>query len=139
MAACPGRCRGEGPMTEVPEHLLRRGGSGGRPRARRVPGEGGGEEAAEAAPGARAGGATEPAAEAPAGAPAGGSADDTAAAAAASGVPAHLLERSKRRRAQLAGEGDEGAAGPAAGAGAPTGGGGPPRGDAPQPGPPGPR
>jgi len=112
-------------MTEVPEHLLRRSRERRKALGLPVPGEEGGEEGAgEAAPEATA--AAEPgapaAAEAPAGAPAGGGADDTAAAAAASGVPAHLLERSKRRRAQLTGEGDGGAAAPAAAAAATTGG-----------------
>ena len=122
-------------MTEVPEHLLRRSRERRKALGLPVPGEEGGEEAAEAAPEAPAAEATEPAAEAPAGAPAGGSADDTAAAAAASGVPAHLLERSKRRRAQLAGEGDEGAAAPAAAAAATTGGGATATATAPKPTP----
>jgi menaquinol-cytochrome c reductase cytochrome b/c subunit len=110
-------------MTEVPEHLLRRSRERRKALGLPVPGEEeGGEDAApageEAAP-------AEPAAEAPAeaGAPAAAGGDETAAAAAASGVPAHLLERSKRRRAQLAGDGgdggDAGAKAPAAaGAGA---------------------
>src|SRR5262249_29493359 len=114
MAACPGRCRGEGPMTEVPEHLLRRSRERRKALGLPVPGEEGGEEAAEAAPEAPAAEATEPAAEAPAGAPAGGSADDTAAAAAASGVPPHLPERSQRRPRQLAGQGGARAAAAAA-------------------------
>jgi hypothetical protein len=66
-------------------------------------------------------GAEAPAA-AEAGAPAAGAngGEDLAAAAAASGVPAHLLERSKRRRAQLTGGGDEGDGGAQAPAAAAT-------------------
>jgi menaquinol-cytochrome c reductase cytochrome b/c subunit len=123
-------------MTEVPEHLLRRSRERRKALGLPVPGEEGGEEAAgEAAPEAPAAEPSEPAAEAPAGAPAGGGADDTAAAAAASGVPAHLLERSKRRRAQLTGEGDGGAAAPAAAAAATTGGGATATATAPKPTP----
>ena len=126
-------------MTEVPEHLLRR--SRERRKALGLPvpgeegGEGGGEETAPEAPAAATG---EPAAEAPAGAPAAAApeGDDTAAAAAASGVPAHLLERSKRRRAQLTGDGgDGGAAAPAAAAAAPAGGGATATATAPKPTP----
>jgi menaquinol-cytochrome c reductase cytochrome b/c subunit len=109
-------------MTEVPEHLLRRSRERRKALGLPVPGEeeGGGEEAAPATEAAEAG---EPAAVSPAAAdaPAAGGGEDTAAAAAASGVPAHLLERSKRRRAQLAGDGggdggDGGAKAPAAAA-----------------------
>jgi menaquinol-cytochrome c reductase cytochrome b/c subunit len=122
-------------MTEVPEHLLRRSRERRKALGLPVPGEEGdegaegGEEAAPEAPAA---------AEAPAGAPApaAAEADDTAAAAAASGVPAHLLERSKRRRAQLTGDGgDGGAAAPAAAAAAPTGGGATATATAPKPTP----
>jgi menaquinol-cytochrome c reductase cytochrome b/c subunit len=122
-------------MTEVPEHLLRRSRERRKALGLPVPGEEGDEGAEggeEAAP-------EEPAAaEAPAGAPApaAAEADDTAAAAAASGVPAHLLERSKRRRAQLTGDGgDGGAAAPAAAAAAPTGGGATATATAPKPTP----
>ena len=124
-------------MTEVPEHLLRRSRERRKALGLPVPGEEGAEESAgEAAPEAPPAEPSEPAAaEAPAGAPAGGGADDTAAAAAASGVPAHLLERSKRRRAQLTGEGDGGAAAPAAAAAATTGGGATATATAPKPTP----
>jgi hypothetical protein len=96
-------------MTEVPEHLLKRSRERRKALGLPVPGEEeGGEEAAPAgeAP-APSEGAEAPAA-AEAGAPAAGAngGEDLAAAAAASGVPAHLLERSKRRRAQLTGGGD---------------------------------
>jgi hypothetical protein len=125
-------------MTEVPEHLLRRSRERRKALGLPVPGEEGGEEGAGEAE-TEATAAAEPsapaAAEAPAGAPAGGGADDTAAAAAASGVPAHLLERSKRRRAQLTGEGDGGAAAPAAAAAATTGGGATATATAPKPTP----
>ncbi|HYV58838.1 MAG TPA: menaquinol-cytochrome c reductase cytochrome b subunit [Acidimicrobiia bacterium] len=123
-------------MTEVPEHLLRRSRERRKALGLPVPGEEGGEEAAaEAAPEGPAAEPSEPAAaEAPAGAPAGGGAEDTAAAAAASGVPAHLLERSKRRRAQLTGEG-EGDGGAAAPAAATTGGGATATATAPKPTP----
>jgi hypothetical protein len=102
-----------------------------------VPGEEGGEEAAPAGEAPAAG---EVPAEAPAAAaadaPGAAEGEDTAAAAAASGVPAHLLERSKRRRAALAGEGgDGGAAAPAAAAAAPTGGGATATATAPKPTP----
>jgi menaquinol-cytochrome c reductase cytochrome b/c subunit len=95
-------------MTEIPEHLLKR--SQERRKALGLEGEGGEEAAAET-----------PAAEAPAEAAA------PAAAAAAGpdadaitedkgGVPAHLLERSRKRKAALAG-GDDGGAPAAAAAG----------------------
>jgi menaquinol-cytochrome c reductase cytochrome b/c subunit len=98
-------------MTEVPEHLLRRSRERRKALGLPVPGEeeGGGEEAAPAAEAPTPSEGAEAPAAAGAGTPAAGG-DDTAAAAAASGVPAHLLERSKRRRAQLAG-GDAGEGG----------------------------
>jgi menaquinol-cytochrome c reductase cytochrome b/c subunit len=123
-------------MTEVPEHLLRRSRERRKALGLPVPGEEGGEGGGEAAPEAPAAATGEPAAAAPAGAPAAAEADDTAAAAAASGVPAHLLERSKRRRAQLTGDGgDGGAAAPAAAAAAPAGGGATATATAPKPTP----
>jgi menaquinol-cytochrome c reductase cytochrome b/c subunit len=123
-------------MTEVPEHLLRRSRERRKALGLPVPGEEGGEGGEETAPEAPAEAAGEPAAAAPAGAPAAGEAADDTAAAAASGVPAHLLERSKRRRAQLAGDGgDGGAAAPAAAAAAPTGGGATATATAPKPTP----
>jgi menaquinol-cytochrome c reductase cytochrome b/c subunit len=124
-------------MTEVPEHLLRRSRERRKALGLPVPGEEGSEGGEEAAaPEAPAAATGEAAAEAPAGAPAAAEADDTAAAAAASGVPAHLLERSKRRRAQLTGDGgDGGAAAPAAAAAAPTGGGATATATAPKPTP----
>jgi quinol---cytochrome c reductase cytochrome c subunit, bacillus type len=125
-------------MTEVPEHLLRRSRERRKALGLPVPGEEGGEGGEAGAPEAPAEAAGEAPAEAPAAAApaAGEAADDTAAAAAASGVPAHLLERSKRRRAQLTGDGgDGGAAAPAAAAAATTGGGATATATAPKPTP----
>jgi menaquinol-cytochrome c reductase cytochrome b/c subunit len=106
-------------MTEVPEHLLRRSRERRKALGLPVPGEeeGGAEEAAPAAEAPAPSEGAEAPAAAGAEAPSAGG-EDTAAAAAASGVPAHLLERSKRRRAQLAGgdAGDGGAQAPAAAA-----------------------
>ncbi|MFN8034958.1 MAG: menaquinol-cytochrome c reductase cytochrome b subunit [Acidimicrobiia bacterium] len=93
-------------MPEVPEHLLRR--SAERRKALGQPAEG--EEAAPEAPAegapeapAEPPAATEPAAATPAEAPAAAGGESTG------GIPAHLLERSKRRKAAMAG-GDAGAA-----------------------------
>ncbi|MFM7225547.1 MAG: menaquinol-cytochrome c reductase cytochrome b subunit [Actinomycetota bacterium] len=88
-------------MAEIPEHLLRRS------QERRKALEGGGEEAAAETP-------TAPAAEAPAAAPAEAApAADTGEqiTEAKGGVPAHLLERSRKRKANLAG-GEGGGAAP---------------------------
>jgi len=125
-------------MTEVPEHLLRRSRERRKALGLPVPGEEGegGEEAAPTAEDAAAPAEAEaPAAATEAEAPAAADGGDTEAAAAASGVPAHLLERSKRRRAQLTGEGDGGAAAPAAAAAATTGGGATATATAPKPTP----
>jgi menaquinol-cytochrome c reductase cytochrome b/c subunit len=106
-------------MPEVPEHLLRR--SKERRKALGLPVDDDEGEAAEAtaasdAPASDAPDATEtPAAsDAPEG---GGGGDDAGGGDAGGGgkIPAHLLERSKRRKAQLAGGGAEA---PAAAAGA---------------------
>jgi hypothetical protein len=105
-------------MPEVPEHLLRR--SRERRKALGLPVEG--EDEGEAAPEAAA---------PEAGAPEAGEPEETAAEAPAAaaadtgeeitestgGVPAHLLERARRRRAALGG-GDGGAEAPAAAAAA---------------------
>ncbi len=129
-------------MTEVPEHLLRRSRERRKALGLPVPGEEGEGGEVGGTPAAPA--AEEAAAPAEAEAPAGAEAEapaaaadggDTEAAAAASGVPAHLLERSKRRRAQLTGEGDGGAAAPAAAAAATTGGGATATATAPKPTP----
>jgi menaquinol-cytochrome c reductase cytochrome b/c subunit len=102
-------------MAEVPEHLLRR--SRERRKALGLPVEGDDEGGEAAAPAAEDAAAPE---EAPAEAPA-AAAEDTGEEVTESkgGVPAHLLERSRRRKAALAG-GDAGAAAPAAGGGTAT-------------------
>jgi menaquinol-cytochrome c reductase cytochrome b/c subunit len=105
-------------MTEVPEHLLRRSRERRKALGLPVPGEEeGGEEAAPAAEEAAPSEAAE--------APAAGEAEAPAAAGAgeapsgeASKVPAHLLERSKRRRAELTGAGAAPSAGDGGDAGA---------------------
>jgi hypothetical protein len=104
-------------MAEVPEHLLRR--SRERRKALGLPVEG--EEGDEAAAPAEDAGAPEADAEAPAEeAPAAAAADaGDAITESKGGVPAHLLERSRRRKAALAGD-DAGAAAPAAGGGGGT-------------------
>ncbi|HEY3724933.1 MAG TPA: menaquinol-cytochrome c reductase cytochrome b subunit [Acidimicrobiia bacterium] len=103
-------------MPEIPEHLLKR--SAERRKQLGLPtGEEGGE-AAEAAPETPEGEAAAPAEEAaPAAASTGGDAGGDAITESKGGVPAHLLERSRRRKAALSG-GDPGAAAPAAAAGA---------------------
>ena len=115
-------------MTEVPEHLLQRSRERRKALGLPVPGAEGGapSEAADApgkAPAEVAPAAPAAAAEAPA-------AEASAAAASApeitgdlGGVPAHLLERSRRRRAQLTGQGDGGEVAPAAAPAAAAGGG----------------
>jgi quinol---cytochrome c reductase cytochrome c subunit, bacillus type len=95
-------------VTEVPEHLLRRSRERRKALGLPVPGEEEGGE--EAAPAAEAAEPSEPAASAPA---AGAEAPAPAPTGEASKVPAHLLERSKRRRAELTGAG----AAPSAGEG----------------------
>jgi menaquinol-cytochrome c reductase cytochrome b/c subunit len=103
-------------MAEVPEHLLRR--SRERRKALGLPVEGEeGDAAPEAEVAADAGaGEAAPAEEA---APVAASADaGETITESAGGVPAHLLERSRKRKAALAG-GDAGAA-PAAGGGTAT-------------------
>jgi hypothetical protein len=98
-------------MADIPEHLLER--SAERRKALGLPAKDG-DPVEEGAPAAESPPDAPPAAETP---------DEAAPAASAEapaeskgGVPAHLLERAKRRRAALAGEGDAGAAAPAAAA-----------------------
>jgi quinol---cytochrome c reductase cytochrome c subunit, bacillus type len=100
-------------VAEVPEHLLKR--SRERRKALGLPVEG--EEATEGAPEeAPAAETGEPAPE-PEAAPAAAAADaGDAITESQGGVPAHLLERSRRRKAALAG-GDAGAPAAAAAAG----------------------
>jgi menaquinol-cytochrome c reductase cytochrome b/c subunit len=101
-------------MTEIPEHLLQRSKERRKALGLPVPGEEPGAEEAAAAPadpGAGAEVAAVPAAaasDAPAEAPM-----EDVETASGSKIPAHLLERSKRRRAALTGDGD-GAGGGAA-------------------------
>ena len=88
-------------MAEVPEHLLRR--SRERRKALGLPVEGDDDApAADAPPEERA--TEEPAAEAPAEAPAAAADAGEEITEGAGGVPAHLLERSRRRKAALAGD-----------------------------------
>jgi hypothetical protein len=102
-------------MAEVPEHLLRR--SAERRKALGLPGGEGGDEgeAPPAAADAPSEGETAPA-EAPAPAAASEPAQGDVETASGTKIPAHLLERAKRRKAAVAG-GDAGGA-VAAGAGA---------------------
>src|SRR5262245_50323409 len=108
-------------MAEVPEHLLRRSAERRKALGLPVPGEEGSEDAPAAdapAPDAPSEEAA-PAAEAPAAAAASTPSEDVETASGTK-IPAHLLERAKRRRAAVAG-GDAGAAAAAtAGAGAAT-------------------
>jgi hypothetical protein len=101
-------------MAEVPEHLLRR--SAERRKALGLPGGDEGEAPAAEAPAAPAEGeVVAPAGEAPAAAAASAPAEDVETASGTK-IPAHLLERAKRRKAAVAG----GEAGAAAGAAAAT-------------------
>jgi multisubunit Na+/H+ antiporter MnhB subunit len=106
-------------MTEVPEHLLQRSKERRKALGLPVPGEEG-DEAAPAETGRAEGeGQSE---EAPAAAGrAEGESQGEEGGGDRGGVPAHLLERSKRRRAQLTGDGG-GEAAPAAAAAASAGG-----------------
>ena len=100
-------------MTEIPEHLLKR--SQERRKALGLPVEG--EEApAEAPAGAEEAAPTEvPAVAAASDAPAAGEAPlQDVETASGSKIPAHLLERSRRRRSALSGEGGGAADVPAA-------------------------
>jgi menaquinol-cytochrome c reductase cytochrome b/c subunit len=101
-------------MTEVPEHLLRRSKERRKALGLPVPGEEG-EEAPEPP---AAGGEEEVAAPAAAAGPADQQEAGDAVTDDKGGVPAHLLERSRKRRAALGGgdAGDGGAAAPAAAA-----------------------
>ena len=100
-------------MAEVPEHLLRR--SAERRKALGLPGGdvGEGEAAAAETPAGPAEGEAASAAETPAPAAESGGGEDVETASGTK-IPAHLLERAKRRKAAVAG----GDAGAAAGAGA---------------------
>jgi menaquinol-cytochrome c reductase cytochrome b/c subunit len=98
-------------MTEVPEHLLQRSRERRKALGLPVPGEEGGTPEAPAEQPGEAEEAPAPetaAAPEPAEAPAAEAGDESRG-----GVPAHLLERSRRRRAQLTGQGDGGETAPA--------------------------
>jgi menaquinol-cytochrome c reductase cytochrome b/c subunit len=109
-------------MTDIPEHLLQRSRERRKALGLPVPGEEGGTEEAAAPPEAE--GTEVAAAEAPAEAPAAAaSAGDEAPSgdvetASGTKIPAHLLERAKRRKAATAG--GEAAAVAAGGGGAAT-------------------
>jgi menaquinol-cytochrome c reductase cytochrome b/c subunit len=100
-------------VAEVPEHLLRRSRERRKALGLPVPGE------EDEAPAAEAADAEAPAAEAPPAADAGtgaeGGGEDVETPGGAK-IPAHLLERSKKRRATVAGEAAPAAAGVGAGA-----------------------
>jgi hypothetical protein len=97
-------------VAEVPEHLLRR--SRERRKALGLPVEG--EDADDAAPAEDAPAEEAPAAEEEVAAPAAAAGDEITEDVG--GVPAHLLERARKRKAALAGDGG-GAAAPAAAGG----------------------
>jgi hypothetical protein len=108
-------------MTEIPEHLLQR--SKERRKALGLPVPGAEDAAEEAAPAPAADAPAPDVADAPAEIPAAAASEPQADVETASGskIPAHLLERSKRRRAALGGEAGGAAEVPAAvGAGAAT-------------------
>jgi hypothetical protein len=98
-------------MTEIPEHLLKR--SQERRKALGLPTEGGEDAPAADAPAGESEPAEVPAVAAASDAPAPGPAEapmEDVETASGSKIPAHLLERSRRRRTALGGEGGGGAA-----------------------------
>ncbi len=97
-------------MVDIPEHLLQRSKERRKALGLPVPGDEGGEAEAPAAeaPAAEAAGETV-AAEAPAAAASAAAEDVTTESGTK--IPAHLLERAKRRKAAAAGGGDVAAAG----------------------------
>jgi menaquinol-cytochrome c reductase cytochrome b/c subunit len=101
-------------MTEIPEHLLQRSKERRKALGLPVPGEEAGEDAPAAeAPEAEAPAAAEIPAASTEAEPAGEPATDVETASGST-IPAHLLERSRRRRAALGGDGGGGAEVPAA-------------------------
>jgi menaquinol-cytochrome c reductase cytochrome b/c subunit len=100
-------------VAEVPEHLLRRSRERRKALGLPVPGEEDEAPAAEAADAEAPVPEAPPAADAGAGAEGGGEDVETPGGAK---IPAHLLERSKKRRAAVAGEAAPAAAGVGAGA-----------------------
>jgi menaquinol-cytochrome c reductase cytochrome b/c subunit len=97
-------------MVDIPEHLLQRSRERRKALGLPVPGEEGGEAEAPAAeaPAAEAPAAEAPAAEAPAAAASAPAEDVTTESGTK--IPAHLLERAKRRRAAAGGGGGDVAA-----------------------------
>src|SRR3954452_13761304 len=97
-------------MVDIPEHLLQRSKERRKALGLPVPGEEGDAEAPAAeAPAAGAPAADAPAVEAPAAAASAPAEDVTTESGTK--IPAHLLERAKRRKAAAAGGGDVAAAG----------------------------
>jgi len=101
-------------MVDIPEHLLQRSKERRKALGLPVPGEEGGEAegatpAAAEAPASEAPAAEAPAAEAPAAA--GSAPAEDVTTESGTKIPAHLLERAKRRKAATAGGGDVAAAG----------------------------
>jgi len=101
-------------MVDIPEHLLQRSKERRKALGLPVPGEEGGEAegatpAAAEAPASEAPAAAAPAAEAPAAA--GSAPAEDVTTESGTKIPAHLLERAKRRKAATAGGGDVAAAG----------------------------
>src|SRR4051794_11729062 len=103
-------------MVDIPEHLLQRSKERRKALGLPVPGEEGGEAEAPAAeaPASDAPAAELPATEAPAAAASAPAEDVTTESGTK--IPAHLLERAKRRKAAAAGGGDVAAAGAGAAA-----------------------
>jgi menaquinol-cytochrome c reductase cytochrome b/c subunit len=95
-------------MAEVPEHLLKRSAERRKALGLPVPGEEGGDEPVADAPPEAAADETAPAAEVPAAAAASDTPAEDVETASGTKIPAHLLERAKRRRSAVAG-GDAGA------------------------------
>ncbi|MGZ6906548.1 MAG: menaquinol-cytochrome c reductase cytochrome b subunit [Acidimicrobiia bacterium] len=90
-------------MAEVPEHLLKRSAERRKQLA--------GGDATDETPAAETPAADAPAAETPAEVPAAAASDEGAITEDKGGVPAHLLERARKRKAALAGGGEAAAAG----------------------------
>jgi len=96
-------------VVDIPEHLLQRSKERRKALGLPVPGEEGGEEAPAEAPAAEVG-ADAPAAETPAAEAPAASAGEDVTTESGTKIPAHLLERAKRRRAAAGGGGGDVAA-----------------------------
>jgi menaquinol-cytochrome c reductase cytochrome b/c subunit len=105
-------------MVDIPEHLLQRSKERRKALGLPVPGEEGGEAEAPAAEAPAEAGADAPSVEAP-GAAAASAPPEDATTESGTKIPAHLLERAKRRRAAASG-GDVAAAGATGAAAAAT-------------------